>query len=291
MLKIEPVGISTAKIVYSKNEQSILSLSTHEVLEIFKSCGLLLFQGFGVNSEQMQAFAEQFSSRFILDRHRPIIDRKKGLVTLVDPDMHYISPHCENANTPSFRPDVVWFCCDVPAEEGGETLFWDGVQIWNEMNEDLRQLFASNKIRYFQKFPADLWKRFLGTGATLADVKRMLEGLEVNYQIYKDQSVSLEYFCSAVVKTKYGNQDAFANSILTENTEENDEDAIVTFEDGSLIPVVVINQIEQLMDRFTGVIPWQSGDLLMIDNSRFLHGRNSFTDSRRRVFSLLSYLK
>jgi alpha-ketoglutarate-dependent taurine dioxygenase len=41
----------------------------------------------------------------------------------------------------------------------------------------------------------------------------------------------------------------------------------------------------------TGEISWQPGDLVMIDNSRFLHGRRAFNDDRRRIFALLSYLK
>lgn len=48
MVKIELLRTSTARIVYSKDDQSILSLPTHEVLEMFKSFGLLLFRGFRV---------------------------------------------------------------------------------------------------------------------------------------------------------------------------------------------------------------------------------------------------
>ncbi|MBD2500007.1 TauD/TfdA family dioxygenase [Anabaena azotica FACHB-119] len=288
MMETDSLLTSSAKIIHNNSSQTILQLPVQKTLDYFKSSGILLFRGFGVDYEQMKAFAEKFSSRFVLDKDRPIVDPRNKYVTLVDPGMHYVSPHCENANSP-FRPDVIWFCCGVPAAQGGETLYWDGVRVWQELDEELRQLFITQKIKFSQKFPAADWKRFLGVGATLADVKRTLNGiLGLSYEINQDQSISLEYVCSAVVKTKYGHQDAFANSLIAEYKNPR---GVVTFEDGSPIPSTVINTIQQLMNNLTEVIPWQSGDLVMIDNSRFLHGRRSFTDRRRRIYSLLSYMK
>jgi len=278
---------TNAQIIYNNQSNSILNLSLESNLKMFKSFGILLFRGFGVTYKEMKAFAEKFSSRFVLDKDRPIVDPNNRYITLVDPGMHYVSPHCENANSP-FRPDVVWFCCGVPAAQGGETLFWDGVRVWEEMSEELKNLFISKKIRFLQKFPGVDWKRFLGAGATIADVKKTLDCIEgLSYRINEDQSVSLEYICSAVVKTKYGNKYAFANSLISEYKNPK---AVVTFEDGSPIPLGVINQIQEVMNRLTEVINWESGDLVMIDNSRFLHGRRSFTDTRRKIFSLLSYM-
>lgn len=288
MVETDTLLISSAKLIHNNTSQSILQLPVQDTLEYFKSFGVLLFRGFGVDYEQMKAFAEKFSSRFVLDKDRPIVDPRNKYVTLVDPGMHYVSPHCENANSP-FRPDVIWFCCGVPASQGGETLFWDGVRVWQELSEELRQLFIAKKIKFFQKFPAADWKRFLGVRATLADVKRTLNGIPgLSYKINEDQSISIEYVCSAVVKTKYGHQNAFANSLIAEYKNPR---GVVTFADGSPIPSTVINQIQQVMNNLTEVISWQSGDLVMIDNSRLLHGRRSFTDTKRRIYSLLSYLK
>lgn len=288
MVETDLLLISSAKIIQNNNDQSILQLSATEILGYFKSFGVLLFRGFGVDYEQMKTFAEKFSSSFVLDKDRPIVDPRNKYVTLVDPGMHYVSPHCENANSP-FRPDVIWFCCGVPASQGGETLYWDGVRVWKELSEELRQLFIAKKIKFFQKFPAADWKRFLGVGATLADVKRTLNGIPgLSYKINEDQSIAIEYVCSAVVKTKYGNQDAFANSLIAEYKNPR---GVVTFADDSPIPSTVINQIQPVINDLTEVIPWQIGDLVMIDNSRFLHGRRSFADRKRRIYSLLSYMK
>lgn len=288
MIETDKLLTSSAKLIQNKTAQSILQVSVEQTLSNFKSFGVLLFQGFGVDYEQMKVFAEKFSSRFVLDKDRPIVDPRNKYVTLVNPGMHYVSPHCENANSP-FRPDVIWFCCGVPASQGGETLYWDGVRVWKELDEEIKQLFIAKKIKFFQKFPSADWKRFLGLGSTLADVERTLNGIPgLSYKINEDQSISIEYVCSAVVKTKYDHQDAFANSLIAEYKNPK---GVVTFADGSLIPSTVINQIQQVMNNLTEVIPWQSGDLVMIDNSRFLHGRRSFADRKRKIYSLLSYMK
>ncbi len=288
MLTAELLKSSSGKIIFNDTGQNIMQLPVSTILEDFKSFGLLLFRGFDVNYEQMKVFAEQFDATFINQYNRPIVDLNNQFITLVDSGMHYIAPHCENANSP-FRPDVVWFCCAVPAAEGGETLFWDGVEVWKAMSRELQQLFIDQKIRYVQKFLASHWQQFLGASATIDDVKKILDNMAgISYKINQDESLILEYICSGVIKTKYGNQDAFANSIISEYRNPR---AIVTFANGCAIPVKIINEIQKIMDDLIGFIPWMSGDLVMIDNSRFLHGRKSFNDKRRRIVTLLSDMK
>ena len=280
---------SSSQIIYSNDNdrQDILNLSVAKIKDLFKFSGLLVFRGFGVNHNQMKAFSEQFSSRFIGDTGRAIVDFSDGYVRLVDPEMHDIGPHCEHAHTP-YRVDAIWFCCAVPAAYGGETLFWDGVQVWKELNEELKQLFVSKKLCFSNQYSADQWQYFLGSGASIDDAKRALDGLKgVNYWFNKEQSLCIEYVCPAVVKTKYSNQDAFANSLVNLYTSRGEN---VKFEDGSLIPDTVIRDIKEVMDRLTEEVQWQSGDLVMVDNSRFMHGRRAFNDNRRKILVVLSEL-
>ncbi|GAB1539904.1 TauD/TfdA family dioxygenase [Scytonema sp. NUACC21] len=325
MIKIAPFGTSDAKIVFNDNRQNILSLPEQEVLDLFNSFGLLLFRGFGVNYEQMVEFSGKFSSKYVRDPERQIVGSPDKFIQLVDNGTDYIPPHCENAVSP-FRPDVVWFCCAVPAVEDGETLFWDGVQVWKELSEQTKQLFLSKKLKFMFDFDVDSWKLFFGSDSTLDDAKRAMEEFEeINYFVRDDRSIHMEYNCSAVVNTRTSSTKAFANSIIPWYHKQGRWEKIksyllemytnstlgkffgslpqflvtylqarpqrVTFEDGSLIPDVVIDEINTIMDRLTGVIPWQSGDMVMIDNSRFLHGRRAFQDTRRQIYSHLSYLK
>lgn len=285
MMKIESLGTSTAKLIYGDRCQDILSLSVAATMEMFKSSGLLVFRDFYVTNQQFKIFAEQFSSKFIRDDLRPVVDSFDGIIHLVNEGMGYVAPHCEGATSP-LRPDVIWFRCDVPPVQDGETLFWDGVQVWSELSEEIKQLFLAKKTKFIHHISVENWKEFLGDDATIADVKRTLDSFEgVKYTIHEDQSIYMEYICSAVLKTRYGNHDAFANGIINEQRIRK-----VIFEDNSPIPDAVIDEINQVMDKLIGVLSWRSGDLAMIDNSRFLHGRRAFNDCQRQIFFANSML-
>jgi len=63
--KIESLGTGTGKIVSSTNDcEDILRLYKGEILELFKSSGVVLFRGFGVTPMLMKEFSEKFSCSY-----------------------------------------------------------------------------------------------------------------------------------------------------------------------------------------------------------------------------------
>jgi alpha-ketoglutarate-dependent taurine dioxygenase len=285
---IEPLGQSGALIVHNRSSAGILELPVAEMKELLKTAGVIVFRGFSVDPWRMKAFADRFSSRFNRDRLRPPVEGTGGFVQKLVEGTGYAEPHSEQADSP-FRPDALWFCCESPASDGGETLYWDGVKVWEELDPELRDLFTTKKIRYFHLYSSDKWKMFLGHGAVLSDAQRALDGIEgVSYYVTGDESIYIEYVCSALVKTKYGNHTAFTNSLLSER--KNTLGDLMSFDDGTPIPEVVIAQIKRTMGGLTEEIYWQPGDLAFIENSRFMHGRNAFSDRRRQMYSCLSFL-
>jgi len=285
----EPLGRCGAKLIRRQRREDILELPTAEIQDLFKQAGVLIFRGFDVrNPGLMKAFADRFSSKFNRDRLRPPVEGTDGLVQLVTEGMGYVEPHCEQANSP-FRPDAVWFCCARPANEGGETLYWDGARVLAALRPELKQLFRTKKLRFFQCYSPEKWRLFLGRGSTIEDALHALEGREgVSYHVRSDQSIYLEYLCRAVVRTKYGDQEAFSNSLVSEW--HNTLGELMSFDDGEPITADIIEEIRRAMQGLTEEISWQPGDLAFIDNWRFLHGRNSFKDKERQIFSSLSFL-
>jgi alpha-ketoglutarate-dependent taurine dioxygenase len=271
------------KIIYSDiTYQNIMQLPSEEILNLFKLFGILLFRNFGVNYEQMKSFTAKLSSQIVIDPTKTNVESNDNwLIQIADEGTHSIAAHRENGSTP-FVSDVLWFCCVLPAKDGGETLLWNGVRLWEHLSEPLKRLFYSKKIKYSRNIHVDTWKEFLGLDSTITDVKQMLDNFEgVTYCIQEDDSIDMEYICSAVIKTNYDEQEAFVNSLVYEYGRER-----VTFEDGSPIPDTVIEEIKSVMDKFTEAIPWQAGDLVMIDNSKFLHGRPSFNDKNRNILTI-----
>jgi hypothetical protein len=86
----------------------------------------------------------------------------------------------------------------------------------------------------------------------------------------------------------FGDRIAWANSIF--GPSYNYETPRITFGDGREIPADLLDEMRGLTDELTRDIEWKNGDVVMIDNTRVMHGRRAITDPDRTIFNALSYL-
>jgi alpha-ketoglutarate-dependent taurine dioxygenase len=42
--------------------------------------------------------------------------------------------------------------------------------------------------------------------------------------------------------------------------------------------------LNEIADKITTKIPWKKGDILMVDNTRIMHGRRAFSDNQRDIY-------
>ena len=64
------------------------------------------------------------------------------------------------------------------------------------------------------------------------------------------------------------------------------------FDDGSPVPDAVLDEVMSVAEALSVPVRWQAGDLLMLDNSRFMHGREAVVaDDGRLIASFFGYLK
>lgn len=62
------------------------------------------------------------------------------------------------------------------------------------------------------------------------------------------------------------------------------------FEDGSVIPDALVAELKSASDSITVAHRWREGDVLMLDNSRFMHGRNAVTEpEERQIWTQFGY--
>jgi hypothetical protein len=280
-------------IVENDRAGDLDALAGDEIRQTFVREGALVFRGFDVGPLEMLAFASRFSDRFNGNQERPSVDGTDESVHLVTEGMDYVEPHSEQANSP-FRPDAIWFCCETPAAEGGETLLWDGVAAWATLSPSLRDLFERRRLRFFQRYPPDRWRQFLGLDTDLVSATRALDAADgASYFFGPDESIYLEYVCSARTRTKHGDDDAFVNSLLLEYAtlrREGIEGQLMSFDNGDPVPGAVVDEVRATLNGIREEIRWEPGDLAMIDNTRYLHGRNAFSDRHRRMYSCCSFL-
>ena len=63
-----------------------------------------------------------------------------------------------------------------------------------------------------------------------------------------------------------------------------------TYQDGSEVEDQLVDQIEALSNSLSFAHRWRKGDMLMLDNTRFMHGRNPIGDPQhRRIYTQFGY--
>jgi len=279
-MNISSFGAGSEKIVSGENNGNILSLNVLEIQNLFRSSGMILFRGFEITDKTFPDFVGSFTSQFLKDYgNSKTSDPAGGFVQSVTLGTKSIDLHCENAVSAE-RPDIIWFYCATPAIMGGETTFCDGVAVWRELSDATKQSFLTKKVRYTITVPPAL---YLNKNKEIVLHVGALKLAGTTYRFNDDESLTIDYVVSAVNETKYGSQLAFANSLTGPYP-----DYKKTFEDYSEIPQVVFEELRELHEKLTEKITWRAGDLVMIDNSRYLHGRCAFNDKQRRLFTLMS---
>jgi hypothetical protein len=56
-------------------------------------------------------------------------------------------------------------------------------------------------------------------------------------------------------------------------------------DDGTPVPDDWVEAVRQVSDRLAVPVDWRKGDLLILDNTRFMHGRTAVTDPDNRLIA------
>ncbi len=94
----------------------------------------------------------------------------------------------------------------------------------------------------------------------------------------------------ALHRPMFADEAAFGNFLLFARYYNGRRD-FPLLDDGHIVPDAWVEAVQQTATRLAVPIIWQDGDLLMLDNSRFMHGRNPIADpSARLIASYFGYL-
>lgn len=259
------------------------ALDPNVVVQLYKLFGIVLFRGFNVTLQAFENFTDKFTTNYTVNGN---ITRRSvssnGTTQTVNAGDQLIPPHSEMAYTP-FRPDMLWFYCETPASKGGETLVCDGLDVWSHLDSATKDLFLNRKVTYRKTFNssqhdlnamAHLW---FGQTMELSKVNDTLAHIpDTLFRIEDDGCLYLEYTVPAVQKPKHHESLAFANSVIV-------EDRTCFFQNGEPISRDLRLELFYKATNYSLQHKWQAGDVLMVDNSRMMHGRASFRDPRRNI--------
>lgn len=270
-----------AKVWNSSTSRDLFELNRADIEEEFKRAGLILFRGFEVTPQSFERFASQFSSQIIISPGEAKSGTAVGSgVQLIARDGAEQDLHQENGALAS-RPELLWFYCATPADGEGETTYADGIAVWQALSENTRKLFLSKRVKYSDSLPREAWL----TPDGFLDARMHVGQLRLKGSIvrFDDQDTLIrEYIAPAATQPKWSEQTAFVNSLC------GPYDHVVTLEDGSPIPSDVIEEIHAVHTALIRAVTWQSGDILLIDNTRYVHGRRAFQDVKRTHYTFMS---
>jgi alpha-ketoglutarate-dependent taurine dioxygenase len=282
---IHPLTEAWGDVVEREGGDQLATLDGALLAARLRERGALWLRGFDASGARFGAFTDRFSRRTLPALHaglnRARVDGDDRTMT-VDLGAGLVGWHLEMGYSPA-RPDLLWFWCATPAAEGGETILTDGAALLRAMDPKLEAQFRARPIRYrFARAQAPLWSLFAGEPVDRAQALARLAAVPgVRVAPRDDGALDVEYVTSAIQRTRWGGE-AFANSLVIFGAD------VVGFADGAPIEREVRLELAALAEACAVEIRWRAGDLLVVDNSRVMHGRLPFRDPARRIHVRMS---
>lgn len=253
--------------------------------------GALIFRGFADTLEDFSQLVARHSARVTFDPARKTATASAAEISAG----HYaMGLHRENGNLP-FNPDLQWFFCLQPASMGSQTTLCDGTRVLFEMPRAVRRAFETRRIRYTRRLPWTNVRRLLSLelgvpeeeidDTHLQHVNDHVEGQ--TYRRINDTLVASEFITRAIINSVFSGRLSFCNSLLGPSI--NYEPPRITWDNGDDIDFVIWDETREITEHFTYDIDWHAGDVVIIDNSRVMHGRRRLADPSRRIFGAQSY--
>ena len=280
-----PVPGQPHAIVEAAGEAGLDELDTALVVDLYKRHGALLFRGFGADVAQFRGFSRRFSST-------AVVNESPGRIP-IDPEAHIQSVdggtgpfalHPELSREP-WKPDVAIFCCLSAPTLGGQTTICDGIALVREMPEAVRDALARRRLLYVNSAGPEVLAFWLGTPQP-SDAELAAPPATCPYRFSRAPNGQIVRWFTrrALHRPMFSDERAFGNFLLFSRFTRGRGDRPL-LEDGSRVPEEWLQAIKAAGDRLTVEIGWQAGDVAMLDNSRFMHGRTAIIDPGERMIA------
>ncbi|NQU62360.1 MAG: TauD/TfdA family dioxygenase [Rhodospirillales bacterium] len=280
-----------ATITPDRADEGMVDVDKDLVEKVFKKHGAILFRGFDLDVGIFTGLTQKYCTHAAINDSpgRDVIDRENCIQTVNLDDVAF-PLHPELSMVP-WKPDVCWFGCLTPPESGGETVLCDGVKIVSKMSTKVLKAYKAKRLRYAQPAKTSELKFWLKTEEpTDEQLKKMPP--DCPFIFYKNYGVMIRaYETPCLHKPMFTDKLAFGNFLLFSRYLHRDKEFPI-FEDGSEVPDRLVEAVKKISDKITVPIEWQAKDVAMVDNTRFLHGRNFVKDlDQRFIMTYFGYLK
>lgn len=227
-----------------------------------------------------------------------------GTTATVNKGMDYIPLHREGSYAPGC-PDLLMLYCVRPADPtdpGGQTNLCDGVELLNALPAQIQKFVSDAILKWRWSATPERWRAFLGVdtpGPALARLNKMTARLPSWEKLdaeFEGDVLKGVFQTLCVIPTRWGGKRSFCNSLLIYHYRQATEfypkhQYVPTMSDGAPFPHDMLAEISRYAEERTHSTHWQANDILIFDNSRYMHGRTGFKDTRRQILVRMGHVK
>lgn len=290
MLNEDPIeAISYPAVVTpGRAGEKLEDLDESRIDALLKDTGAILFRGFGADLPAFKTFTRRLSPSAVFNEsgERTVVDKETTIQT-VNLGSAPFPLHPELSRVP-WRPDLAFFCCQSAPTRDGQTTVCDGVELVRRLPEDVRSWLSGRSFLYREPVSLKALHYWLGverpTRHNLAHPPTSCPfRFDVDQEdglIYRSFTAPILYDLPSAGGQAFGNFLLFARYLLGRSD-------FPVLSDGERIPEFVVSAIKEISDDLSVPVDWQMGDVLMVDNWRFMHGRRAIHSTEERL--ILTY--
>jgi len=282
-----------------------LTRNEGEFQGLFVQHRAILFRGFDVAESRFAGIARTGAAGLIAytEPSTPRTMIEEGIYTSTEyPSDQVIPLHNEHAYTRQW-PERIWFFCDRRAASGGQTPIADGHQVYEAIPEPIRRRFIDSGVLYVRNYGDEMGLRW-------EDVFRTSDRATVEAYC-RDQAIDFEWKSDGSLRTltpalatithpmtgrpvwfnqahlfHVSNLPEQVGEYLTRAHDVMDLPRHAMYGDGTAIEEEALGAIRHAYDEAAIVFDWQAGDVLVLDNLSFAHGRRPYTGDRRVLVAM-----
>ncbi|MEI9851160.1 MAG: TauD/TfdA family dioxygenase [Sphingomonas sp.] len=257
---------------------------------MYKAHGALLLRGFAFGVDDFRRFAEQFCAASVYNdtRNRLVLDAEHNIQS-VDRGVDPFPLHPELSREP-WKPDVCFFgCLDAPSA-GGETTICDGIELVRRLPAEVRDGLSGRRLLHVMGATPARLMYWLGT-ETPGDAQLAAPPAGCPFEFRRiGAAIAVTFSRPALHRPMFAEGPAFGNFLLFARARDNRFFPVL--DDEKPVPDAWVDAIRAAGEAIAVPIAWRRDDLLMLDNTRFMHGRRAILDpGERRIASYFGYLR